>query len=94
VRDRDLLPADQTLDVRFDEFMADDLAMARRVEDLAGLAPEDAATAAIAEYVATHPRGRHGTIDYDPVAVGIDPQERAAALAFYAARFGVNPLAV
>ena len=35
VRDRDLLPADQTIDVRFDEFMADDLAMVRRIYELA-----------------------------------------------------------
>ena len=89
VRDRDLLPADQTLDVRFDDFMADDLAMARRVEDLAGLPPDDAATAAIADYVATHPRGRHGTVEYEPALLGIDPGERAEALAFYARRFGV-----
>lgn len=89
VRDRDLLAADRSIDVRFDEFMADDLAMARRVEALAGLPQDDTATAAIAEYVATHPRGRHGTVEYDPAALGVDPQERAAALAFYADRFGV-----
>lgn len=89
VRDRDLLPDGQTLDVRFDDFMADDLAMARRVEDLAGLPPDHAATAAIADYVATHPRGRHGTVEYEPGALGIDPAERAAALAFYRERFDV-----
>ena len=89
VRDHELLPADQTLDVRFDDFMADDLAMARRVEDLAGLPADDAATAAVADYVATHPRGRHGTVEYEYAALGIDPAERATALAFYADRFGV-----
>ncbi len=31
VRDRDLLPADQSIDVRFDEFMADDVAMVERI---------------------------------------------------------------
>ena len=34
--ERDALPADRTIDVRFDEFMADDLAMVARVYDLAG----------------------------------------------------------
>ena len=94
VRDRDLLPADRSLDVRFDDFMADDVATALAVEDLAGLPPDDDATAAIADYVTTHPRGRHGTVVYDLAAVGLDADERAAALAPYATRFGVNPLAL
>ena len=34
--ERDVLPADRTIDVHFDEFMADDLAMVARVYDLAG----------------------------------------------------------
>ena len=34
--ERDVLPAAQTIDVHFDEFMADDLAMVGRVYDLAG----------------------------------------------------------
>ncbi|MCB1015737.1 MAG: sulfotransferase, partial [Acidimicrobiales bacterium] len=89
VRDRDLLPADRSLDVRFDDFMADDVALALAVEDLAGLPRDEAGTAAIADYVATHPRGRHGTVEYDLAAVGLDPDERRAALAPYAARFGV-----
>ena len=89
VRDRHLLPDEQTLDVRFDEFMADDLAMARRVEHLAGRPWTDELAAALHAYVTGHPRGRHGTVDYDPAAVGIDTAERAAALAPYATRFGV-----
>ena len=36
MRDHDRLPAERTIDVRFDEFMADDLAMAQRVWDMAG----------------------------------------------------------
>ena len=34
--DRDVLPAEQTIDVRFDEFMADDMGMVRRIYDVAG----------------------------------------------------------
>ena len=36
VRDRDLLPASQSVDVRFGEFMADDISMVRRIYELAG----------------------------------------------------------
>ena len=40
--ERDVLPADRTIDVHFDEFMADDLAMVERVYDLAGQPLDDA----------------------------------------------------
>ena len=43
--ERDVLPADQTIDVHFDEFMADDLAMVARVYDLAGQPLDDRARA-------------------------------------------------
>ena len=36
VADRDVLPADRAIDVRFDEFMADDMAMVSRVYETAG----------------------------------------------------------
>jgi hypothetical protein len=35
--ERDALPADRTIDMHFDEFMADDLGMVARVYDLAQL---------------------------------------------------------
>ena len=35
MRDHDLLPAERTIDVRFDEFMADDVAMVERIYDVA-----------------------------------------------------------
>ena len=37
MRDRDLVPADQVMDVRFDEYMADQMAVLHRVYDLAGV---------------------------------------------------------
>ena len=36
MRDRDAIPAERSLDVRFDDFMADDLAIAAQVYELAG----------------------------------------------------------
>lgn len=89
VRDRDLLPAGRSIDVRFDEFMADDLAMAQRVYDVARQPWTSDVATALHTYVAEHPRGRHGTVVYDPAQVGLDPVERRAALAFYADRFAV-----
>jgi hypothetical protein len=89
VRDRDLLPADRSIDVRFDEFMADDVAMVERIYALAGQPMTDAVRAAMAGFMAEHPRGRHGAVHYDLAALGLEPAERRRALAFYVERFGV-----
>jgi hypothetical protein len=87
VRDRELLPADQSIDVRFDDFMADDLAMVERIYALAGQPWTREVRSAVDAYLVDHPRGRHGRVAYDPAQVGLDPDERRAALAFYSDRF-------
>ena len=89
-RDRDILPAAQSIDVRFDEFMADDVATVERIYDLAGQPFTDAVRAAMDAFMVEHPRGRHGAVIYEPEHLGIDPDERRAALAFYAERFEVT----
>jgi hypothetical protein len=88
--ERDVLPAAQTIDVRFDEFMADDMAMVARVYELAGQPMDHAARAAMSSFMAVHPRGRFGAVEYDLAQFGLDPAERRAALAFYTDRFGVT----
>jgi len=90
VRDRDVLPAEQAIDVRFDEFMADDIATVERVYDRAAQPFTDTARAAMGGFMAEHPRGRHGGVHYDPTELGIDRAERRDALAFYTMRFGVT----
>jgi hypothetical protein len=89
VRDRDLLPADRSLDVHLDDLVADDVGTVARVYETADQPFTDEARAAIAAFGEAHPRGRHGTVVYDAAAVGVDPAERGEALAFYAERFGL-----
>ncbi len=89
--ERDALPADQTIDVHFDEFMANDLAMVARVYDLAGQPLDSRATESMTSFMAAHPRGRHGGVHYDLAEFGLDRAERRRALAFYTDRFGVTP---
>jgi hypothetical protein len=89
VRDRDLLPPEQTIDVRFDEFMADDVAMVERIYRVAEQPFTATTRAAMDDFMATHPRGRHGSIVHDPGVLGIDVDERRGSLRFYADRFGV-----
>jgi hypothetical protein len=88
--ERDVLPADRTIDVHFDAFMADDLAMVARVYDLAGQPLDERARGAMASFMAAHPRGRHGSVVYDLGDFGLDTRERRRALAFYTERFGVT----
>ena len=88
--ERDVLPAGQTIDVHFDEFMADDLAMVTRVYDLAGQPLDERARASMADFMAEHPRGRFGAVEYDLAQFGLDAAERRKALAFYTERFGVT----
>ena len=88
-RDRELLPDDQSIDVHFGEFMADDVAMVERIYALAGQPFTPAVRGARAEFGATHPRGRHGRVHYDLADVGLDEAERRAALKNYVDRFGV-----
>jgi len=87
VRDRDRLAPDRSIDVRFAEFMADDLATARRVHELAGLPLGDADEQAMADYLAGHRRGRLGRIDYRAADVGLDEDELRRRFAFYTERF-------
>ncbi len=87
VRDRALLPDAQSIDVRFDDFMADDIAMVRRIYGLAGQPFDDALGAAMHAYMAEHPQGRHGRVDYRAEDVGLERAELEQRFAFYAQRF-------
>jgi Sulfotransferase family len=84
-----VLPADQTIDVHFDEFVADDLAMVARVYDRAGQPLPESSRAAMRTFMAEHPRGRHGAIVYDLAEFDLDPAVLRRSLAFYSDRFGV-----
>ncbi|HEX4218912.1 MAG TPA: hypothetical protein VHZ02_11120, partial [Acidimicrobiales bacterium] len=85
-----VLPADQTIDVRFDEFMGDDVGMVKRIYRLAGQPMTDEAEAAMTDFMAKHPRGRHGGVIYDLDQFGLDRAQLRRSMAFYVDRFGVS----
>jgi hypothetical protein len=87
--ERDVLPAGQSIDVPFDQFMADDVAMVGRIYEVAGQPMTDGARAAMQAFMDEHPRGKFGGIRYDLADFGLDPAERRRALRFYTDRFGV-----
>lgn len=87
VADRDVLPAATSMDVRFDDFMADDLGTAAAVYELAGEPLTDEAGAAMRAYLDSHQRDRHGRIDYRAADLGLDVEELRERFAAYTARF-------
>jgi hypothetical protein len=91
VRDRDKLPAAQSIDVPFDEFMADDVGMVARIYEKAGLALTPEARAAFDAFVAENPRGKHGQVRYDLEGdFGLDPSQVRRRFDFYFERFPVR----
>lgn len=89
LRDHGLLPAERTVHVRLPELVADDRAVVERIYRAAGQPFDDRARSAIADYVRSHPQGRHGTVEVDWSVFGVDPDERRLALQDYADAFGV-----
>jgi len=84
LRDREHLPREQCIDVPFHEFMADDLAMVRRIYRSAGLAWTREASATLEQHLREHPRGKYGRILYDLRAdFGIDPDAMRRRFDFY-----------
>ncbi len=90
VDDHDVLPAAQTIDVTFDDFMADDVAMVERIYALADQPFTDETRAAMRTFMVDHPRGKWGNVEYHLEDFGLDLAERRRALAFYSERFGLR----
>ena len=89
LENRDLLPAEQSIDVRFDQFMADDVATVEGIYDLAGQPFDGSARAAITTYLAGHQRNRHGSLIYDLADFDLDAGSIRADLADYIERFSI-----
>jgi Sulfotransferase family len=87
VRDRDAIPAERSLDIRFDDFMADDLAVTAQVYELAGEPLTDEARGAMADYLAGHQRGRLGTVATSPQMFGLSEVGLRDRFAPYVERF-------
>ncbi len=91
VRDRDLLPESQCIDVPFDDFMADDVGMVERVYERAGLSMTSAARQQLEAFTAANPRGRYGRVVYDLKRdFGVDPEALRERFDFYFDRFPVR----
>ncbi len=86
-RDRDLIGPGRSIDVRFDDFMADELAVAERIYALAGEPVTDAARSAMAGYLAEHQRNRLGRVATSCEMFGLDEDDLRERFAPYVERF-------
>jgi hypothetical protein len=87
VRDRDVIPPHRSIDLRFDDFLADELGAAERVYSLAGEPLTNAARTAMADYLAGHQRGRLGQIATSAEMFGLDERDLRARFTRYVERF-------
>ncbi len=87
VRDREVLPAERSIDVRFDDFMADEMGTAAQIYELAGETMSDEARATMADYLAGHQRGRLGRVATSTEMFGLDGADVRARFAPYVERF-------
>lgn len=92
LRDRDVLPVEQSIDIRFADFMADEGATLRRIYEVAGQPFDAHARTAMRDFIAEHRRGRHGEVIYEPADLGLESTEIADRLADYRRRF-IDPAA-
>ena len=91
VQDRDVLPAERSIDVLFHEFMADDISMVEKIYTRADLSLGESTRRELAAYMDAHPRGRDGRVVYDLRGdFGVDPAELRERFSFYFQRFPVR----
>src|SRR5258705_150578 len=86
-RDRAVIAPERSIDVRFDDFMADELGVAERVFGLVGEPVTDGARNAMADYLAGHQRGRLGRVVTSCEMFGLNEEDLRERFAPYVNRF-------
>lgn len=87
IRDREALPAGQSIDVRFDDFMADERGTLADIYRLADQPFGDDVRTAMTDFLTEHPRGRYGGVMYDAADLHLDPAALAERFRDYRERF-------
>jgi hypothetical protein len=87
VRDRGAIAPERSIDVRFDDFMADEFGVAEQVYGLVGEPVTDDARTAMTDYLAGHQRGRLGRVGTSCEMFGLNEDEIREPFAPYVSRF-------
>jgi hypothetical protein len=87
VRDRDTIGPQRSIDMRFNDFMADEPGAAGRAYALAGEPFTEEARTAVAGYLAGHQRGRLGNVETSYEMFGLAEDDLRSRFAPYVERF-------
>jgi hypothetical protein len=87
VRDRDAIASERSIDVTFDDFMADEIGVAEKVFGLVSEPVTDQVRAALNGYRAGHERGRLGKVVTSCEMFGLDEGDLRERFAPYVSRF-------
>jgi hypothetical protein len=91
VRDRDLVPAERSIDISFHHLNDNEIPLLDELYRCAAVEMTPKVRASFQRYLAGHPRGKHGRIRYDLQRhFNISPDELRARFDFYFDRFDVR----
>ena len=89
--DSGVLPPAQTIHVRFDDFMADDMGMIERIYQAAEHPLTEEVSSAMAGYIRDNPRGKHGQVVYNLEGdFGLDREQLYRRFGPYMEHFGLR----
>lgn len=92
VRDRDLVPAAQSVDISFHQLNGNEIAVLESLYERAGVELTPGVRKRFEQYVGNNPRGKHGSIRYDLQRhFGVTPEELRSRFDFYFDRFDIRP---
>lgn len=92
IRDRQLVPPSQLVEVMFADIVRNDVGAAASVLERAGLPATPECIADIEAYMAAHPRGKDGRVVYDLEGdFGVSTGELRERFAFYTDEFDIAP---
>ncbi|OBK49290.1 sulfotransferase family protein [Mycobacterium kubicae] len=91
VRDREMVPADRSIDIGFHELNGNEIPLLTKLYERSGVDLTPQVRAEFQKYLDSNPRGKHGRIRYDLTRhFGIAPDELRAQFGFYFDRFDVR----
>jgi hypothetical protein len=92
VRDRDLVPTDRSIDIGFHQLNGNEITILESLYERAAVELTPGVRKSFDRYLASNPRGKHGSIRYDLQRhFGVTPEEVRSRFDFYFDRFDVQP---
>jgi len=92
VRDRDLVPAERSVDIGFHQLNGNEISVLESLYDRADVELTAGVRKQFEQYLGSNPRGKHGSIHYDLQRhFGVTPEEVRSRFDFYFDRFDVRP---